>query len=225
METNSTIKTDKIVTNLVQSGSNTIVSMGGSNEHPSVTTTNEYSKYMNDKNVYNKNVCNVYYTTDSLGNTSEYGSFDNTENIAAFKPLGLSFIVFIFSIYLFYVATKLYHQYFDKELKEKIFDLLFYLCGGLIISFWIGIALSIKGIAIKFLKFEFIDFPNQFVFGVVLSSLLFLSIGIFRFSIVALIHNPVDSEKVISDIRFSFVGFIFGILAIIADLLTIWTAL
>lgn len=182
------------------------------------------SYYENENNLFHKNVNWTYTTTDSLGNTKHYGSYDNSKDLASFKPLGLSVILFLFSVYLFFVATKLYHQYFDKKFKEQIFNIIIYLCSASIIFSWLILVLSIKGVPISFWNWELMYFPNQFVLGVVLSSLLLLGIGIFRFTIIAFIHNPIDSENVTTDIRFSFVGFVFGILSLVANFWTIWSA-
>jgi len=180
--------------------------------------------YRNEENIANKNVIWSYTTYSDNGYSTYYGSYDGSQDLAEFKPLGLSIVLLLFSFYLFFVATKLYHQYFDKKLKEQILNNIFYFVAILIIFCWVILVLSIKGIPLSFWNQELMYFPNQFVLGVVLSSLLLLGIGIFRFTIIAFIHNPVDSENVATDIRFSFVGFIFGLLSLVANFWTIWSA-
>ena len=164
----------------------------------------------------NVNDYRTYSSTDSLGKVHRYYSYNNNTQ--------LSLILLIFSIYLFYVATKLYHQYSDKERNESDFNFLFYLISGLILFGWTMLVLLCKGIPINYWYYELLYYPNQFVFGVVLSSLLLLCIGIFRFTIIAFTYQPDDDKNIKTAVRFSFVGFSFGLFGFIANILTIWSA-
>lgn len=175
--------------------------------------------YQNYYKLYNVDVEWDYITTDSLGYEYRYGTYDNSIQCSNFKQLGISFILLLFSFYLFFVATKIYNQYF----KEFIIDALVYILAFSISAFWIFLVVAFKGIPFEFLFMEFILFPNQFVLGVILSSLLLLGVGIFRFTIIALVHNPENKENLTKNIRFSFVGFIFGIISLVANFLQIYS--
>ena len=84
--------------------------------------------------------------------------------------------------------------------------------------------MAVKGLPPNFLGYEFLYFPNQFILGIILSSLLLLAVGIFRFTLIAFIPNSTDNEKTLKDSRFSFIGILFGGLSFVSNLITIWYA-
>ena len=188
------------------------------------TYGNDTTHYENEEILAYKKVSRVYTDMDSSHKLIYYGSYENSKDLAGLKFLGISVVLLLFSFYLFFVATKLYHQFFDKHLKERILNTLIYLGVSLMIICWVILAFSVKGIPMTFWISELIYFPNQFVFGVLLSSLLLLVIGIFRFSIIAFIYSPAAGENIKKDTRFSVVGFAFGLLSLLANLWTIWSA-
>lgn len=152
--------------------------------------------------------------------TENYALSDSPVELERFKTLGLSIVLLVFSIYLFYVSTKIYLQYLDKKVSENYFT---YICYGCIVIFnflWVIIILEIKNISPELLSSEFLRYPNQFVFGVLLSSLLLLAVGIFRFTLIALIPSD-NTEEMSKDKRFAIIGILFSILGAIANILKI----
>jgi hypothetical protein len=223
---NDTIKFDKEI--LINDTNQNIIidEFENTQEFGGISGDTDYEyEYTNSENLIGKNITSIYTSFDSFGNKkNEYGTFNSSVDLAMFKPLGVSITLLIFSFYLFFVATKLYHQYFDKKLNEQILNNLFYLVACLLIIGWSKLVLDIKGIPFKFCHWELLQFPNQFILGILLSTSLLLSVGIFRFSIIAFIHNPIDDENVTKHVRFSYVGFIFGTLGFIANVYTLWFA-
>ncbi|MBK9728465.1 MAG: hypothetical protein IPO86_10135 [Saprospiraceae bacterium] len=179
--------------------------------------------YHNDLPASVKEYRNYKYISEYSGKTHYYYSFDNTRALLEFKSLGISLILSIFSFYLYYVATKLYREYFDKEKKEEIWNYGFYILSLLIVIIWVGIIIKSKDLIPDFILNEIINYPNQFVLGLVISSLLLFGIGIFRFIVVAFIQHAEDQIRLVKDIRFSFVGLMFGLLSILADLIALWS--
>jgi hypothetical protein len=179
--------------------------------------------FMNTKSLNGKTVERVYSETDSA-HVYFYASFDSSSDLEKFKTLGLSITLLIFSIYLFHVSTKIYRQYFEKTANEDFFTFVFFGSVVLFNVLWVIITLELKGIPFSFIKDEFLHYPNQFVLGVLLSSLLLFSVGIFRFTLIAFIPNSNNTEKTLTDSRFSFVGLIFGVVSAIANIATIWQA-
>jgi len=210
----------------IQSGANNTGRLGSQGPDTSDreigTSTPPY--YENQNAVNTTDIKWVYSSIDSTGHKKSWATFDNPSDLARFKNLGLSITLLIFSFYLFYVSTKIYRQYFDKKASEDSFTFVFFGCVALLNIAWLYIVMELKNIPSRFLWYEFLHFPNQFVLGVMLSSLLLFSVGIFRFTLIAFIPNSNDTEKILKDSRFSFIGLIFGIASALANILTIWQA-
>lgn len=151
-------------------------------------------------------------------------SKDISNELVGFKILGISIVLMIFSIYLYNFATKLFRRYFDKKEVDS-FDT-FFTCLFYIVVFnwaWIYVILSKKDISIKYLKDELLIYPEEFVLGIMLSSVLLLGIGVFRFTLIA--FNPISNETKESkmDTRFSFIGFFVAVISLVANFAQIWS--
>lgn len=152
--------------------------------------------------------------------TENYAHSDSPLELERFKTLGFSIVLLVFSIYLFYVSTKTYLEYLDKKVSENYFTYICYACIVVFNFLWVIIILKIKNISPELLSSEFLRYPNQFVFGVLLSSLLLLAVGMFRFTLIALIPSD-NTEEMSKDKRFAIIGLLFSILGAIANILKI----
>jgi len=184
----------------------------------------DFPTYVNKNALIDSQVRGTYTLTDGSGKKEFYGTYDFSSKLSDFKTFGLSLTLLIFSIYLFHVSTKIYRQYFDKKAKENYFTPIFYMCALIFNYIWIVIVMTKKGLPMSLTPHEFLLFPNQFVLGVMLSSLLLFTVGIFRFTLIAFIPNSDDNAKTLKDSRFSFIGIVFGLLSALANLVTIWLA-
>lgn len=219
MRNNTKIKDTLVKTHILVGNNNG--NTPGTTTRPSGTTTGQRCPNFENQNAIGDGNIKSVYTITEKGNTKFYGSYDNSSHLASFKPLGFSITLLIFSIYLFHISTKIYRQYFDKTKAESHFTRIFFFCILFFNISWIAIVLKIKELPLDALLFELLNFPNQFVLGIVLSSLLLFGIGIFRFTLIAFIPNSNNNEKLSKDSRFSLIGFIIGILSALANLVTI----
>jgi len=170
----------------------------------------------------NINNYQIYSTSDSIGNTKYYYSYENNIQLSKFKPLGFSLILLFFSVYLFYISSKLYNKYFDKRNTERNINFIFYILSLLILIFWILLVFSLKNIPFIFWYFELKSYPEQFVLGIIFSSLLLSIIGIFRFMLLSFLTKSKTNANVTKDIRVSYIGLIAGLLSITASLYTVF---
>lgn len=180
-----------------------------------------YLNLQNDEYIGSNKVEWIY--KDAKG--ALYGTYDNSKDLVKFTASGLSICLFIFSIYLFHVATNLYEEYFNRRSNEKYFSVFFYVCIGVFNIAWVFIVLRLKGISSEFIFEELLHYPNQFLLGIMLSNLLLFGIGTFRFAIIAIIPTASGNEKKLKDRRFSIIGVIFGLLSILGSIASIWSLL
>jgi hypothetical protein len=185
-----------------------------------VDNTSLRGTFTNQNSIGNKHVEWIY--TSIAGR--EYGTYDSTKDLVKFKSFGLSLSLFVFSFYLFYVAARLYHQYFDKNGQEKYFTIFFLFSVAIANIFWVWIILEMKGLPSEFLLEEFLHYPDQFIFVMELASLLLLTIGVLRFTLIAFLPNSEENEKKLKDSRFSIIGIVVGLLSVIANIIKIWEA-
>jgi hypothetical protein len=166
----------------------------------------------------------IYNVTDSSNLVKHYGSYDQTKELARFQPIGIVFTLLFFSIYLYYVSEKLLKLYFNSEIVNKSFYIFFYFVSFILIVGWVAIVFLAKGIPSIFIPNEILNYPSQFILGMILANLLLLGIGIFKFILVAFVSDNRKSKTLIRDQRFSFIAIIFGILSAITNFYTLWSA-
>lgn len=195
-------------------------SNGGSGGNTS-ENEDESVEFENKQSVAGANVNRVYTQSDGE-KTIKYGSFDAEKGLEKFKMFGLSIILLVFSYYLFFVASAVYIK--NSNDSEYPWNQLFVIISILIIVLWFVIVFYFKGIPARYFLSELLHYPNQFVFGVLLSSLLVLSIGIFRFSMVAFAKTELKESGDLQTVRFSFGGLLFSLISMIANFASIWSA-
>ena len=167
----------------------------------------------------------VYRHTDTLGITRHYGSYDQTKELARFQPIGFVFTLLFFSLYLYYISEKMINQHFAREIANNFFYIFFYFISFILIVGWFDIVVLVKGLPPPFIVYDIFYYPSQFILGIVLSNFLLLVVGLFKFILVAFISNSRNNKTIIKDRRFSIVAIIFGVLGVIANILTVWAAL
>lgn len=200
------------------------IGYGGTGNLRSSDSYASNSAFENQNSIGDKHVEWVYTTVDAAGVVKQYGTYDSTKDLVKFKSFGLSLSLFVFSIYLFYVSARLYHQYFDKNGKEKYFAFFFLIAVVFANTLWVWVLLEMKGIPTIFLLEEFLRYPDQFIFVLELASLLLLTIGVLRFTLIAFLPNSEENEKKLKDSRFSVIGIVVGMISVTANIIKIWEA-
>jgi hypothetical protein len=193
---------------------------GGATDDLSIIT----SSFDNIQKIDESKVERIYSLMDSSNVIRYYGSYDQTKELARFQSIGIVFTLLFFSIYLYYVSEKLLKLYFDSEIVKKSFYVFFYFISLILIIGWVAVVSLSKGIPSTFITNEILNYPSQFILGMILANFLLLGIGIFKFILVAFVSDTRKSKTLIRDQRFSFIAIIFGILSAITNFYTLWSA-
>jgi hypothetical protein len=215
--TRSTILHGNIPVGKTNTPPNTIVDVT-SGKVDSLLLQNTYL-FVNNGALIDKKIQYYYVYNQQL-----YGTYDGTNSVARFKYLGLSLCLLVTSIYLFVIANRVYHSYFVDK-KQVLYNIVF----GIVVLFFnvsgtFGV-LQAKGLPLSLLVSEAFFYPNQFVLGIVLSSVLLLGIGCFRFTV--LLTFPNSEEKTVNkvDNNVSRIAIAFSLVNLLANFATIWMAL
>ncbi len=190
---------------------------------PGDFSTDETVHYQNTTYLDSDTSDRIYTYTfpNSKGDPIHYASGDLTKELAAYKPLGFALTSLIFSIFLLLSAASIYKRHCDEnhDLGKDVMMLVF---GGILLVLWVFVIFARKELPPEALIYEILLFPNQFVFICELTSLLFFCVGSYRFAMVAFMPSASGDSKAIKDSRFSVVGFIVTLIAVVANLLKIF---
>jgi hypothetical protein len=184
----------------------------------------EIDSLINERYFNGKNIGVYYIRTDSTGFRTAYASYDNTTQIAVYKTLGLTSFLFILSMAMCILSSRVYKRYFAIERKVD-FLMFFIIINSFLILFFINaMSIATKGIPYEpeFIVREIASFPNEFSWGLIWSSLLLWSFTLYRFASVAFIPIQYDNtEQPQKENWSSIIGFIFSVIGAVANILKI----